>query len=100
TDLRNSTALAEQLGTEGMLDLLNRIFTVENKAVFAEEGSMEKPVGDQFLASWGGPDPQPDAADRALRPAFMLIEAMQKMRETFDSKTRELFGYGVALNAG
>jgi adenylate cyclase len=100
TDLRNSTALAEQLGTEGMLNLLNQIFTVENSAVFAEEGSMEKPVGDQFLAYWGAPDPQPDAADRGLRAALMLIEEMQKLRETFDSQTRELFGYGVALNAG
>jgi class 3 adenylate cyclase len=100
TDLRNSTALAEQLGTEGMLNLLNRIFTVENSAVFTEDGSLEKPVGDQFLAYWGAPDPQPDAADRALRAALMLIEGMQKLHETFDSQTRELFGYGVALNAG
>ena len=100
TDLRNSTALAEQLGTERMLDLLNRIFTVENRAVFAEEGSMEKPVGDQFLAYWGAPEPQPDAADRALRAALMLIEGMQKLRETFNSQTSELFGYGVALHAG
>src|SRR5206468_4874041 len=73
TDLRNSTALAEQLGTEGMLDLLNQIFAVENRAVFAEDGSLEKPVGDQFLAYWGAPDPQSDAADRALRAALMLI---------------------------
>ena len=100
TDLRNSTNLAELLGTEGMLNLLNQIFTVENSAVFAEDGSMEKPVGDQFLAYWGAPDLQPDATDRALRAAFTLIEAMQKLRETFDSRTRELFGYGVALHAG
>jgi adenylate cyclase len=100
TDLRNSTVLAEQLGTEGMLNLLNQIFTVENSAVFAEEGSMEKPVGDQFLAYWGAPDPQPDAADRALRAALTVIEGMHSLRETFDSQTRELFGYGVALNAG
>src|SRR5206468_965913 len=94
TDLRNSTALAEQLGTEGMLNLLNRIFTVENSAVFAEEGSMEKPVGDQFLAYWGAPDPQPDAANRALRAALTVIEGMHSLRETFDSQTREMFGYG------
>ena len=100
TDLRNSTALAELLGTEGMLNLLNRVFTVENSAVFDEDGSMEKPVGDQFLAYWGAPDPQPDAADRALRAALTLIEGLQKLRTTFDSQTRELFGYGVALNAG
>ena len=100
TDLRNSTVLAEQLGTEGMLNLLNKIFTVENAAVFAEDGSLEKPVGDQFLAYWGAPDPQPDAADRALRAAMTLIEGMHKLRATFDAKIIELFGYGLALHAG
>ena len=100
TDLRNSTALAEQLGTEGMLELLNRIFAVENSAVFAEDGSLEKPVGDQFLAYWGAPDPQPDSADRALRAALTLINGLESLRETLEPRTRELFGYGVALHAG
>jgi adenylate cyclase len=100
TDLRNSTALAELLGAEGMLELLNRIFAIENSAVFAEDGSMEKPVGDQFLAYWGAPDPQPDAADQALRAALALIEGLHELSETFDAQTRQLFGYGVALHAG
>lgn len=100
TDLRNSTALAEQLGTEGMLELLNRIFAIENSAVFAEDGSLEKPVGDQFLAYWGAPDPQADSADRALRSALTLINGLESLRETLESRTRELFGYGVALHAG
>jgi len=100
TDVRNSMALAERLGTEGMLNLLNRIFTVENAAVFAEDGSVEKPVGDQFLAYWGAPDPQTDAADRALRAAMKLIEGLHDLQETFDSQVKELFGYGLALHAG
>jgi class 3 adenylate cyclase/CHASE2 domain-containing sensor protein len=100
TDLRNSTALAEQLGTEGVLELLNRIFTIENSAVFAEDGSLEKPVGDQFLAYWGAPDPQTDSADRALRAAITLVDGLESLRETLEPRTRELFGYGVALHAG
>jgi adenylate cyclase len=100
TDLRNSTAQAEQLGTEGMLELLNRIFAIENSAVFAEDGSLEKPVGDQFLAYWGAPDPQPDSADRALCAALTLIDGLESLRETLEPRTRELFGYGVALHAG
>src|SRR6267143_395460 len=100
TDLRNSTALAELLGTEGMLNLLNRVFAIQNSAVFAEDGSMEKPVGDQFLAYWGAPDPQPDAADRGLRAAMVLIERMHDLREMLESTVKDLFGYGLALHAG
>jgi adenylate cyclase len=98
TDVRNSTPLAERLGPEDMLQLLNRVFEVQNRAVFAEEGSLETPVGDQFLAYWGAPDPQPDASDRALRAALALIEGMQALRESLEPEIRELFGFGVALH--
>lgn len=100
TDLRNSTPLAEQLGAHGMLELLNRVFEVENRAVFAEDGSLEKPVGDQFLAYWGAPEPQADAAERALRAALALIEGMEALKESLDAPVRALFGYGVALHRG
>ena len=91
TDLRNSTPLAELLGPEGMLNLLNRVFAIENSAVFSEDGSMEKPVGDQFLAYWGAPDPQPDAGDRALRAAPTLIEGLQNSAETFERAIAAIF---------
>jgi class 3 adenylate cyclase len=98
TDVRNSTPLAERLGPEDMLRLLNKVFEVQNRAVFAEEGSLETPVGDQFLAYWGAPDPQPDGSDRALRAALALIEGMQALRESLEPEIRELFGFGVALH--
>ena len=100
TDLRNSTPLAERLGAEGMLALLNRVFEVQNRAVFAEEGSLESPVGDQFLAYWGAPEPQADSADRALRAALAIIAGLQQLRATLAPEIRELFGFGVGLHAG
>ena len=81
-----------------MLELLNKVFEVQNRAFFAEEGSLETPVGDQFLAYWGAPDPQPDASDRALRAALALIEGMQALHESLAPEIRELFGFGVALH--
>ena len=80
-----------------MLELLNKVFEVQNRAVFAEEG-FKTPVGDQFLAYWGAPDPQPDASDRALRAALALIEGMQALHESLAPEIRELFGFGVALH--
>ena len=100
TDLRNSTPLAERLGADGMLTLLNRVFEVQNRAVFAEEGSLESPVGDQFLAYWGAPEPQADSADRALRAALAIIAGLQQLRATLATEIRELFGFGVGLHAG
>jgi adenylate cyclase len=100
TDLRNSTPLAEQLGAEGMLGLLNQIFAIENRAVFRQEGSLEKPVGDQFLAYWGAPDPQPDAARRAVHAAEELIAGLDGLKRSLPVEVQKLFGYGVSIHSG
>jgi len=62
--LRNSA-------TKIMLQLSESKFlpSKKNSAVFAgrKGRAWEKTIRDQFLAYWGAPDPQPDAADLALR---------------------------------
>ncbi len=100
TDLRNSTPLAEVLKAQGMFQLLNDVFEVETAAVMAEEGNLEHFLGDQFLSYWGAPQAQPDAADRALRAAHKLIEAMETLRSKMSPEVNQLFGYGVALHSG
>src|SRR5262245_36550985 len=100
TDLRNSTPLAELLATEAMLNLLNKIFTVENAAVFAEDGSMEKPVGNQFLAYWARrtrSQTQPIArCARRLRS----LKGCTNCEKRLIPAVKQLFGYGLALHAG
>jgi len=100
TDLRNSTPLAEELGPQGMFDLLNRVFEAQTKAIMSEEGNLEHFLGDQFLSYWGAPQSQPDAADRAARAALKLIRAMQELSATLPEPVANLFGYGVALHSG
>ncbi len=99
-DLRNSTSLTERLGADEMFDLLNKIFEVQIRAAFDEDGNLDAPVGDRFLAYWGAPDPQPDASERALRAAHALIESLEALRETLKPEIRELFGFGVAVHRG
>jgi len=100
TDLRNSTPLAEALGPKGMFELLNRVFEAQTGAIMGEEGNLEHFLGDQFLSYWGAPQRQPDAADRASRAAFKLIQAMEDLRATLPPEVQKLFGYGVALHGG
>lgn len=100
TDLRNFTPLSERLGTRGVFALCNQVFEVQTQAVLAEDATLEHFLGDQFLSYWGAPDPQPDAADRALRAAFVLMKAMEALRQRFPPHVQELFGYGVAIHEG
>jgi len=98
--MRNFTTITERYGTRRMFDLLNDIFEVATRAVIAVDGSMEHFVGDQFLAYWGAPQEQPDAADRALEAAANIIRTLDALHETLEPGVKELFGYGVAIHCG
>ena len=100
TDVRNFTMITEQSGTKRMFDLLNDIFQVETQAVIAVDGSMEHFVGDQFLAYWGAPQEQPDAADRALEAAANIISGLDALHATLEPAVKDLFGFGVAIHCG
>ncbi len=100
TDLRNFTPLSERLGPRGIFALCNQVFEIQTQAVLAEDGTLEHFLGDQFLSYWGAPDPQSDAADRALRAASSLIASMAEFGRQLPPEVRTLFGYGVAVHSG
>jgi adenylate cyclase len=100
TDVRNFTNITEQFGMHRVFDLLNDIFEVETRAVLAVDGSMEHFVGDQFLAYWGAPHDQPDAADRALEAASSIIRSLNVLHAALEPGVRELFGFGLAIHRG
>jgi adenylate cyclase len=68
-DIVGFTARAERMAPAAVAQLLNQCFAVMCDAVFAEEGMLDKFIGDAILAVFGAPLSQPDHAARALRAA-------------------------------
>lgn len=85
TDVRNFTNITEQFGTKRIFDLLNDVFEVETRAVIDTDGSMEHFVGDQFVAYWGAPQDQPDAADLALAAGERIIRELDALHATLEA---------------
>lgn len=81
SDMRGFTTLCESGEVERVFELLNRLFAVETDAALRENGSLARFAGDQFLAYWGAPEPCDDAADRALRAAVEIQDALRSRRE-------------------
>ena len=77
TDIVGFTAMSEQLPAGEVADFLNRHFTLLARCVEAEDGTIDKFIGDALMAFWGAPDRQEDHARRACRAASAVAKAIE-----------------------
>ncbi len=76
TDIVGFTAMSEQLPASDVADFLNQHFTLLATCVEAEEGTIDKFIGDALMAFWGAPEAQDDHAQRACRAAQAIAAAV------------------------
>jgi predicted ATPase/class 3 adenylate cyclase len=80
-DLVGFTALSEARDPEEVRDLLSRYFDVCRGLIERYGGTVEKFIGDAVMAVWGAPVAQEDDAERAVRAALDLVEAVAALGE-------------------
>jgi predicted ATPase/class 3 adenylate cyclase len=75
-DLVGFTTLSERRDPEEVRDLLTRYFDTCRTLVERYGGTVEKFIGDAVMAVWGTPTAQEDDAERAVRTALDLTQAV------------------------
>lgn len=100
SDVRGFTGLAERLPPEEVAALLGDYFAVVVDAVFEQEGTLDKFIGDAVMAVWGAPLPAPDAADRALRAARAMAAEMAAVNARRVGEGRPAIPVGFGLGYG
>jgi len=63
--------------------------------VLAQEGTIDKFMGDSLMAWFNAPIPQPDHALRAVRAALGIRTAVQKLQSQLAPEYRLSFGAGI-----
>jgi len=76
TDIADFTGLAERLSGPDTAAFLNHHFGLLAACVEAEDGTIDKFIGDSLMAFWGAPEWQPDHAARACRAARAIAAAV------------------------
>ena len=100
SDLRNYTSITERSRPREVYDLLNRVYSIDTRAVHLRNGNLIHYVGDQFAAYWGAPQPEPLAADQALAAALEMIIGLEGLRRELPPAWQELFDYGIGIHFG
>ncbi len=75
-DLVGFTTLSESRDPETVRELLSRYFEVATEIIGAYGGTVEKFIGDAVMAVWGAPVAHEDDAERAVRTALDLVQAV------------------------
>jgi class 3 adenylate cyclase len=75
-DLVGFTGLAEDQDPEEARELLSRYFATARTTIERYGGRAEKFIGDAVMALWGAPVAHEDDAERAVRAALDLVDAV------------------------
>jgi PAS domain S-box-containing protein len=94
-DIHGFTQISEQLNPEDLVGLLNRYLAAMANAVLAEEGTIDKFLGDAVMAWFNAPLPQPDHVMRAIRAALGIRDAIAALHEEISPLFRLSFGVGL-----
>jgi adenylate cyclase len=99
-DIVEFTTMAESMQPAEVAALLNTFLARTADAIFAEQGTIDKFLGDAILAVFGAPVEQPDHALRAVRAAQAMrrIVAAMNAEEAFPRvRVRYAINSGVAI---
>jgi adenylate cyclase len=94
-DFRNFTAAARARTPQQVVGRLDGVFAVLVDILDRHHGIVNKFLGDGFLALFGAPIEDPDAARRAVEAAREMLEAMQRDNAGNDWQLR--IGIGIHI---
>ncbi len=100
SDLEGFTKFSERLDPQALTRLLNDYLSEMSDIILAEEGTLDKYVGDAIVAFWNAPLAQPDHAVRACRAALRCQRRLAERREEFERLAGVALRMRVGINTG
>jgi len=94
-DIRGFTTYSEKLPPEKLVSVLNRYLAAMAEAILAEEGTIDKFLGDAVMAWFNAPIPQKDHSLRAVRAALAIRESVEKLYKEMPEDSHLAFGVGI-----
>jgi adenylate cyclase len=104
SDIRGFTSATEQLTRAGrsaeVISFLNRYTDAMVEASFAEQGVLDKLLGDGLLMLFGAPEPSPDHALLAVRAALRMAALLPELNAIWPLRDQRPLRIGVGIHTG
>jgi len=96
-DVRGFSTFSARISPEVLIELLNQYMRVAADAVLAQEGTLDKFMGDAVMAFFNAPLMQPDHPIRAVRAAWNMRRAVKELHRRLPPAYHLNFGIGVGI---
>lgn len=100
SDIRGFTALSAQQDAGDLVDMLNDYFPVLAEAVFVQDGTIDKFVGDAILAVFGSPEPDAHQQEKAVCAALAMQTAMKEVNAKRRARGEVTCEIGIGVHCG
>lgn len=94
-DIRGFTTFSEKQSPEKLVAILNRYLAAMAEAVLAQEGTIDKFMGDAIMAWFNAPIPQPDHTLRAVKAALAIRSSVEALYAELPPEAHLAFGAGI-----
>ncbi|MCL7452606.1 MAG: AAA family ATPase, partial [Anaerolineae bacterium] len=96
SDVKGSTALAEDLDPEDVLEIMSGAFDLLIEPVYRYEGTLARLMGDAVLAFFGAPLAHEDDPERACRAALEILAGARAYAARLEAE-RGIHGFDVRV---
>src|SRR5436190_3242504 len=100
SDLKGSTNLGEKLDSEALREVMARYFDEMKGPLERHGGRIEKYIGDAIMAVFGLPRAHEDDALRAVRAAFEMKEALERLNDELERRWGVRLENRTGVNTG
>lgn len=97
-DINDFTALAERMPPREVNLILNDFFSRMTDILFQYDGTLDKYIGDGLMAVFGAPMEKEDDAERAIRAAQEMTQALGAMMAGMPDERK--FSIRIGINTG
>ncbi|KAJ3209007.1 hypothetical protein HDU67_006422 [Dinochytrium kinnereticum] len=100
SDIRSFTTLSESMEPHEVVELLNHHFSDAVNAILAEQGILDKYIGDAVMAVFGVPFVSPDDSIHACNAALRMKESLAIFNDYRLKHNQKEIKIGIGLNTG
>lgn len=100
TDMVGFSTVSQDMSASEVAELVNHHFSLIGACVDAEEGTVDKFMGDSMMAYWRAPQKQKNRAERACRAALAMAAAIHNDNKERAARGEPPIGMRIGIHSG